>query len=503
MKISKIQEKEFRDSNGLLNLQIELFLENESSFKTQARIRNFQIISSENCFGKITYQNENIKTSESLPFSTKQNQNLITPNLSNIFSGQELQAPELDSILMDLDDEIQSKYKSEPDLYNKQQLIKSGFGQVIKPENQESRSLWDLRKTLTSMALYTAYAQQEQVELYELFAYLLGTTSVTLPCPQLSIMKIQNCFEKNLYIKNFLLAPVGAETLEKAIKSCEITLDEFKKILQQNNKFSDQNKNLSKNQKSTPESNQKSTSQINPEFSPKSNPQFKPELNQTSNPEVNHKNDPDFNSDKEILEFIQEALNQSAHLQTNSCAIAIEIDAEQIYDTAQKKYCIHNNFFNAPELINFYEELIQKFPIYSIESGMSIQDWQGWDLILKTLANKIQLVKNFSNNPNLSGRDILENVLNNNISAKAIIIDPLKIGTITETLQLMNLCKTRQVNPIVLSTEDSLNDFLSDFAIGTSAGQFKIEGNSTESYEKKCKRLLEIEKQLMELGNRI
>lgn len=475
MKILKVEEKKFRDSDGLINLKIDLVLENEAIFSAQGKLNNssFTLENSNNNNENITYQDEKI---ENFSVTPKQNQNSINPNLSNILSGQELQAPEQDCILMDLDDEIQEKYNLEKE----SQLTPTGFGQIIKENNQEAKSLWNLRKTLTSIVLYKAYAYQEQVELYELFAYLLGSTSVTLPCPQLNIMHTNNCFEKNLYIKNFLLAPVGAETLEKAVNTSTNVLKEFKIILERNNKNLNQNISLNSNFQTLSNNN-----------------------NNNNNNLTNQNNYKNFRDDKEILEYIQEALNKtSSNLNMGTCAIGLEIAAEQIYDPIQKKYFLNNNFISANELVNIYEELIQKFPIYSIESGMSYQDWQGWDLLLRTLANKIQIAKNFSNNPNLSGKDQLENVLNNNVLAKAIVIDPLKIGTITESLQLINLCKTRQINPIILATEDDLINFLSDFAIGTSAGQFKIEGNPKESYENKCKRLLEIEKQLIELGNR-
>lgn len=304
--------------------------------------------------------------------------------------------------------------------------------------------------TAVSMALYKAHAYLERVELYEFFAYLIGAEAVTLPCPQFTIISAARDTKTPVCIQEYLIAPIGATTLQEAMQTCFSIYHELHDILRGKGKYigiSDAGG-------------------------------FKAQ----------------FRDDHEVLDLLLESIERAAITDVGACAIAIDVTANQLYDPVQNKYRVYDQLVSSEELVNFYNELVQMYPIYSIEDGLSEDDWEGWRLITETLGDKIQVV---GDDIFATSCDRLSNVLDYNV-ATAVTIKPNQVGTITETVQMINLCKKYQLNPIVShrsgETEDS---FIADLAVGTSSGQIKAGGCARSERLAKYNRLLAIEEALI------
>jgi enolase len=148
------------------------------------------------------------------------------------------------------------------------------------------------------------------------------------------------------------------------------------------------------------------------------------------------------------------------------------------------------------EMIHYYESLIKKFPLLSIEDGLAEDDWKGWKAITARLGKKIQLVGDdlFVTNPNRLSRGIQEGVAN------AILVKPNQIGTLTETLEVIEMAKRAGYRTIISHRSGETEDTtISDLAVGTNAGQIKTGATSRTDRVAKYNQLIRIEEGL---GNR-
>lgn len=412
MKIMRVIGREIYDSRGWPTVLCELWFEDGTIFTGYAP--------SSNAYSK--YEAQEIRDGGQRLWG-KGVQNavaLLEERVAPLLVGQEVQIPDLDFALIELD--------GTP---NKSLL---GSNVLI----------------ATSMALYKAYAHQEQVELYELFAYLVGADSVTLPCPLFSIITNAKQGGHRLHIHDYMIAPLGATTLKHAMDISVALYHELKDVLRGKGKFI----GISEEGGLTAE----------------------------------------FADDREALDMLIESLERIALEDAGTCVIALDASATELYDATQNRYILQHRTFSSEELVNFYSELVQTYPIYSIEDGLSEDDWDGWRLITETLGDKIQVVGNniFSTNAQR-----LQTAVENNV-ATAAVIKPGQIGTITETIQLINLCRSYRLNVLIShcpgETEDS---FIADLAVGTSSGQIKAGGCSRSERLSKYNRLLAIEEALM------
>ena len=145
-------------------------------------------------------------------------------------------------------------------------------------------------------------------------------------------------------------------------------------------------------------------------------------------------------------------------------------------------------------MIDMYVKWTEKYPVYSIEDGLADTDWDSWIALNKKLGDKIQIVGDdlFATNPQRIARGIEQGLAN------ATIIKPNQVGTITETLQAIKLCKEYGMNTVVSHRSGETNDtFIVDLAVGTSAGQIKAGGPSRGERIAKYNQLLRIEDSLM------
>jgi enolase len=203
---------------------------------------------------------------------------------------------------------------------------------------------------------------------------------------------------------------------------------------------------------------------------------------------------PDLRSNEEAFSLILEAIRKSGYRPGKEVALGIDAAATEFYRNgayflkAEKK-----SKRTSSEMIDYYEALIKKFPIVSIEDGLAEDDWKGWKAITARLGKKIQLVGDdiFVTNPNRLRRGIREGVGN------AILIKLNQIGTLTETLDVIEIAKKAGYRTIISHRSGETEDTtISDLAVGTNAGQIKTGAPSRTDRVAKYNQLLRIEEEL-------
>jgi enolase len=206
---------------------------------------------------------------------------------------------------------------------------------------------------------------------------------------------------------------------------------------------------------------------------------------------------PDLRSNEEAFSLILDAIRKSGYQPGKEVALGIDAAATEFYRNgayflkAEKK-----SKKTSSEMIDFYETLIKKFPIVSIEDGLAEDDWKGWKAMTARLGKKIQLIGDdiFVTNPNRFLRGIRERVGN------AILIKLNQIGTLTETLEVIEIAKRAGYRTIISHRSGETEDTtISDLAVGTKSGQIKTGAPSRTDRVAKYNQLLRIEE---ELGSR-
>jgi enolase len=206
---------------------------------------------------------------------------------------------------------------------------------------------------------------------------------------------------------------------------------------------------------------------------------------------------PDLHSNEEAFSLIVEAIKKSGYKPGRDVALAIDAAASSFYQNgsyflkAEKK-----PKRTSAGMLDFYEELIDKFPILSIEDGLAEDDWNGWKAMTDRLAKRVQLVGDdlFVTNPARLMRGIKEGIAN------AILIKPNQIGTLNETLDVIEMAQKRGYRTIISHRSGETEDTtIADLAVGTGAGQIKTGATSRTDRVAKYNRLLRIEENL---GNR-
>jgi enolase len=203
---------------------------------------------------------------------------------------------------------------------------------------------------------------------------------------------------------------------------------------------------------------------------------------------------PDLHSNEEAFSLISEAIRKSGYQPGKEVALGIDAAATEFYRNgayflkAEKKAKR-----TSAEMIDFYGNLIKKFPIISIEDGLAEDDWEGWKEMTGRLGKKVQLVGDdlFVTDPNRLAMGIREKVGN------AILVKLNQIGTLTETLEVIKLAKKAGYRTIISHRSGETEDTtISDLAVGTNAGQIKTGAPSRTDRVAKYNQLLRIEEEL-------
>jgi enolase len=204
---------------------------------------------------------------------------------------------------------------------------------------------------------------------------------------------------------------------------------------------------------------------------------------------------PHLKSNIEAFDLIIEAINKAGYTSGEDVFLAIDVAASQFYNEKTKKYELigENKSFTTEELIDFYASLVDKYPIISIEDGLEETDFDGFRLLTERLGHKIQLVGDdlFVTNPKILKRGIDLKVCN------SILIKLNQIGTVTETLEVINMAKNHDYKTIISHRSGETEDtFIADFAVGLELGQIKTGSLSRTDRVAKYNQLLRIEEEL-------
>ncbi|TKA87813.1 MAG: enolase [Candidatus Phytoplasma asteris] len=207
---------------------------------------------------------------------------------------------------------------------------------------------------------------------------------------------------------------------------------------------------------------------------------------------------PDLNSNEEALQIILEAIKSAGYEPGKDIFLGMDVAASEFYDKKLQKYVLaseNNKAFSSQELVHYYETLVAKYPIISIEDGLDENDWDGWKYLTQKLGNQIQLVGDdlFVTKTQKLAQGI-ENKIGN-----SILIKLNQIGTLTETLETIEMAKKASYTAVISHRSGETEDTtIADLAVATNAGQIKTGSCSRTDRMAKYNQLLRIEDQLVE-----
>jgi enolase len=202
---------------------------------------------------------------------------------------------------------------------------------------------------------------------------------------------------------------------------------------------------------------------------------------------------PNLKSNKEALDLIMEAITKSGYTVDKDVKLAIDVAASELYHNGKYILSGEQRILNTKELIEYYEELVEEYPIISIEDPLDENDWQGFTQLTKKLGNKIQIV---GDDLFVTNKKYLQKGIDNK-AANAILLKPNQIGTITETLETIKLAKENNYNTIISHRSGETEDTtIADLAVALNIGQIKTGSMSRTDRICKYNRLIRIEEEL-------
>lgn len=285
-----------------------------------------------------------------------------------------------------------------------------------------------------------------------LYSYIGGVNSHVLPTPMMNILNGGKHSDNNLSLQEFMIVPVGGKTFAEKLEMGVTVYQNLKKLLK--------SKNLS--------------TAVGDEGG------FAPDLK----------------SAEEALDLIVEAIKKSGYELYHDVSIALDVAATEMYDEAKKQnkngylFWKTGEFKTKEEMIDYLCELTNKYPIISIEDGLAEEDWDSWKTLTQKLGNKIQLVGDdlFVTNVGRLKKGIDLNVAN------SILIKPNQIGTLSETLDAIELAKSNGYKVIISHRSGETEDTtIADIAVATNIGQIKSGAPCRTDRIAKYNRLLNIE----------
>ena len=297
-----------------------------------------------------------------------------------------------------------------------------------------------------SMAAARAAAMAYGLPLYR---YLGGINARCLPLPMMNIINGGAHAANNLDIQEFMIVPVGAKSITQAVQMGAETFHGLKKILK--------DKGLS--------------TAVGDEggFAP------------------------DFESHEEAIKFIIRAIESAGYKPGSDIGIALDSAASEFYKKGKYILKSENKKLSAEKLIDYYEDLVEKYPILSIEDGLAEQDWTGWALMTDRMEGSIQIVGDdiFVTNPKIFRKGIEKGIAN------SILIKLNQIGTVTETLDTIDMAKQVGYTTVISHRSGETGDsFIADFVVGVNGGQIKTGSMSRSDRVSKYNQLMRIEEEL-------
>lgn len=300
-----------------------------------------------------------------------------------------------------------------------------------------------------SLACAKAVAESLDMPLYR---YIGGVGASLMPVPMMNILNGGSHADSNVDLQEFMVMPVGATSFSEALQMGAETFHTLKGVLKKKGYVTS----------------------VGDEGG------FAPSLK----------------SNEEPLEVIMEAIDKAGFKAGTDIMIALDPASSEFYDSSKRKYIFSKSDgreLDSGQMVEFYEDLVKKYPIISIEDGLAEDDWDGWKLMTERLGNKIQIV---GDDLFVTNTERLKKGIDNNI-ANSILIKVNQIGTLTETIEAIEMAKRARYTAVVShrsgETEDST---IADLVVATNTGQIKTGSASRTDRIAKYNQLLRIEEEL-------
>ena len=297
-----------------------------------------------------------------------------------------------------------------------------------------------------SMAVARAAAEALGVSLYN---YLGGVNGKELPVPMMNILNGGKHADNTVNIQEFMIMPVGAPTFKEALRMCAEVFHNLKSVLKE--------KGL--------------VTSVGDEGG------FAPDLN----------------SNSEGFELIMEAIKRAGYEPGKDVCMAIDVAASEFYKDGKYNLVGEGRSLTTEELIEYYEELVNKYPIISIEDPVDENDWEGFRLVTEKLGDRIQLV---GDDLFVTNKKCLQMGIDNK-AGNAILLKVNQIGTITETLETIDLARKNNYKTIISHRSGETEDTtIASLAVGLNLGQIKTGSMSRTDRICKYNELIRIEEDL-------
>ena len=294
-----------------------------------------------------------------------------------------------------------------------------------------------------SMAVARAAARSLNIPLYR---YLGGANAMTMPIPMFNIINGGEHANNSVDFQEYMILPVGFENFKEGLRATSEVYHNLKKIIDDMGE----------------------STAVGDEGG------FAPNLG----------------SNEEPLEVIMKAIVAAGYKPGEQIALALDVAASEIVNN-KGLYVLksENREVTAEELVSYYSDLCDKYPIVSIEDGLSEDDWDGWKIMTEKLSHRIQLVGDdlFVTNSSILNEGIQKDIAN------SILIKPNQIGTVSETMQTIRLAQRNNYNCVMSHRSGESEDaFIADFAVALNCGQIKTGSTARSDRTSKYNRLLEI-----------
>ena len=297
-----------------------------------------------------------------------------------------------------------------------------------------------------SMAVARASALSLGIPLYR---YLGGSNAMTLPTPMFNIINGGSHANNSVDFQEYMIMPLNFENFSEALRSCVEVYHQLKKII----------------------AGMGESTALGDEGG------FAPNLKDNEEP----------------IKVIMQAIEKAGYKPGVDIAIALDVASSELVCEGGYKLESENRILSSAELVAYYENLCAKYPIVSIEDGLSEDDWAGWKLLTEKLGSKVQLVGDdlFVTNEKILAEGIAKGIGN------AILIKPNQIGTVTETMRTVRLAQRNNYKCVMSHRSGESEDaFIADFAVALNTGEIKTGATARGERTAKYNRLLEIDKEL-------
>ena len=298
-----------------------------------------------------------------------------------------------------------------------------------------------------SMAVARASAQSLGMPLYR---YLGGANAMVMPVPMLNIINGGSHADNSVDFQEYMIMPVGFEDFASALQASAEVYHNLKKILH------DRGANTALGDEGG--------------FAP------------------------DLSSNEEPIQVIMEAIEKAGYKPGEQIAIALDVASSELVCDGGYRLDSEDRTVTSEELVSYYEDLCAKYPIVSIEDGLSEDDWAGWKILTERLGDKVQLVGDdlFVTNASILAQGIEKGVGN------SILIKPNQIGSVSETMLTVRLAQRNGYKCVMSHRSGESEDaFIADFAVALNCGEIKTGSTARGERTAKYNRLLEIENEIV------